>query len=61
MCRPHIVGVDPRLPPFFVPGCSKCEAKKLAGKVTGNEPPPPDRHLAHGKPMGHYRRREWAP
>ncbi len=40
MCARHLVGVAPDMKPFFTPGCRVCEAKKLAGKVTGNEPLP---------------------
>lgn len=39
-CRMHSSGVPPGYPPFFVPGCLTCEARKAAGKVTGNEPLP---------------------
>lgn len=44
VCAPHQSGVTPDMPPFFTPGCSVCEAKKEAGKVTGNEPLPLANH-----------------
>ncbi|HVQ52914.1 MAG TPA: hypothetical protein VMS92_23000 [Mycobacterium sp.] len=40
LCAPHISGVAPGMPPFFTPWCKVCEAKRLAGKVTGDEPLP---------------------
>jgi hypothetical protein len=39
-CWPHIKGVPPDMPPFYVVGCLTCEAKLDAGKITGQEPPP---------------------
>lgn len=55
-CRIHYQsGVTPDMAPFFVPGCVTCEAKVAAGKLTGNEPPPPEKgHIAK------TRMRSWA-
>lgn len=39
LCAPHDRGVRPEYPPFFYEGCPACEAKKAAGKVTGEEGP----------------------
>jgi len=40
-CWPHMRGVPPGTPKFFVKDCITCEAKLVAGKVTGQEAPPP--------------------
>jgi hypothetical protein len=42
LCSTHVHGVAPGMPPFFNPGCPKCEEKKAAGKVRGDEGPSPD-------------------
>jgi len=39
-CYPHVTGVQPGTPPFFTPGCDRCEEKRRQGLVTGDEPPP---------------------
>lgn len=49
MCWPHQMGVNPGTPPFFYDWCSKCQEKKVAGKVRGDEGPVRD-------PMGHGNR-----
>jgi hypothetical protein len=41
-CSPHRSGVQPWMPPFYAPGCVTCEQKLAAGKITGQEPPPPN-------------------
>jgi hypothetical protein len=41
-CVPHERGVSPGMRPFYVPGCPRCEQKRAAGIVTGDEGPPPD-------------------
>ena len=38
-CSPHTFGVPVNAAPFFYPGCPRCEEKKAAGKVRGDEGP----------------------
>lgn len=49
LCCYHRTGVPAGAPPFYKPGCHRCEAKRAAGVVTEDTPPPPDRHLEHGR------------
>jgi hypothetical protein len=50
-CSPHTTGVPLGTPAFYITGCPACEAKKAAGTVTGDEGPPPDRHLQTGNAL----------
>lgn len=48
LCGWHIRGVPPEVRrPFYVKGCPRCEEKRLAGLVTGNEPAPDDARQAN--------------
>jgi len=58
LCRLHRAGVPPNAPPFYVPGCPRCEDKLDAGLVTEQTPPPPDRHLEHGRRIADAERAE---
>lgn len=39
-CKLHVTGVEPGTRAFYVPGCCRCEEKRAAGLVTGNEGSP---------------------
>jgi hypothetical protein len=57
-CLPHRTGLPRGLgaSDFFVSGCLTCEQKKKDGKVTGNEPPPPDIKQLRERDGGRKRR-----
>lgn len=38
LCQIHSRGVTPDMPPFYEPGCPRCEQKRERGLVTGTEP-----------------------